>query len=174
MDLPGGDLRLLSNSPCINSGRNSAGIGPADFDGNPRPSGGAVDVGVYEFQNPASVISYAWLMQYGLPLDGSADGADADGDGVNNWGEWRSGTHPINAASALRITSVTSLPPRTNRVAWTSVSGRAYFLQRSTNLAGQPAFTSIATNLTWPGPTLIFSDTNAPEPGPYFYRVGVH
>ena len=93
-----------------------------------------MDIGAYEFQGTGSVISYAWLQQYGLPTDGSADYADPDGDGLNNWQEWRCGTDPTNALSALRLLSAP--PTGTNvTVSWQSVAGVNYFLERSTNLA---------------------------------------
>src|SRR5581483_2399463 len=73
MNPANGDYRLQSNSPCLNSGDNSFAPAALDLAGNPRISGGTVDIGPYEYQNPASIVSYAWLQQHGLPMDGSAD-----------------------------------------------------------------------------------------------------
>jgi hypothetical protein len=133
MDYPGGNLRLQSNSPCINSGFNASAPAGLDLDGNPRIVGGTVDIGAYEFQSPQSRISYAWLQQYGLPTDGSADYADPDHDGMNNWQEWRCGTSPTDASSALRLLSAQRTGTNVT-VTWQSVAGVNYFLERSMNL----------------------------------------
>ena len=139
MNQAGGNLRLQSNSPCINAGSNGYAPSGPDLDGNPRIVGGTVDMGAYEFQSPQSPISYAWLQQYGLPTDGSADDTDPDGDGLNNWQEWRAGTNPTNALSVLRLLSPASGASGVI-VSWQSVSGRNYSLERSTRLGAQPSF----------------------------------
>ena len=172
MDFAGGNLRLQSNSPCINAGNNAYAPSGSDLDGNLRIVGGTVDIGAYEFQTPASAISYARLQQCGLPTDGSADYLDSDGDGMNNWQEWIAGTDPTDALSLLRL-----LPPPltgTNMtVSWQSVAGVTYFLERSTNLVASPCFTCVATNLPGQPGTTIYTDTNAVESGQFYYRVGV-
>lgn len=169
-----GDFHLQSNSPCINSGRNSyAPMGP-DLDGNPRIAGRTVDMGAYEFQSPVSVLSVLWAEQYGLPVDGSADYADGDGDGMNNWEEWIAGTNPTNALSFLKISNATPNPTLTRAtISWKSISGRIYLLQRAIELATPPAFETIQSNIVAQGTTTTYIDTNAVGVGPFFYRVGV-
>jgi alpha-tubulin suppressor-like RCC1 family protein len=90
---------LAADSPCINSGATNFVGSNTDFDGNPRIVGGSVDIGAYEYQSPGSVISYAWLQQYGLPIDGSVDFVDSDGDGLDNYVEWQFQSDPTNSLS---------------------------------------------------------------------------
>ncbi len=181
LDYASGNLRLQSNSPCINAGNNSYltncddnftvwFTNQVDLDGNPRFVSGTADIGAYEYQGTGSVISYAWLQQYGLPTDGSADFIDSDGEGLNNWQEWVCGTCPTNAQSVLRLLS--AVPTGTNvTVTWQSAAGGTYFLERSTNLAAP--FTLLASFIMGQAGTTSYADTNVAGAGPLFYRVGV-
>ena len=172
VNAPAGDFHLGTNSPCINAGDNAYAPTAPDLDGNPRIVGGTVDMGAYEFQSPASLISYAWLQQYGLPVDGSADFVDTDSDGMNNWQEWVCDTDPTNATSFLQMLSPTTGPSGTS-ISWQSVGDRAYFIQRATDLSVPSAFQTLVTNVPGQAGTTTFIDTNTTGPGPYFYRVGV-
>jgi hypothetical protein len=167
------NLRLQSSSPCINAGNNAYVTTSADLDGRPRVVGGRVDMGAYEFQPGAPGAFIAWLQQYGLPTDGSADYGDPDHDDMNDWQEWVCGTCPTNASSALRLLSAmpTSTPSGGVLVTWQSVPGVSYFLESSTNLAA--SFTLVATNIPGEPGTTSYAETNAAGAGPFFYRVGV-
>lgn len=166
----GADFHLQSNSPCINAGNNAYATNAIDLDGLPRIVGGTVDIGAYEYQSPASTLSYAWAQQYGLPTDGSADNTDLDGDGMNNFGEFKSGTIPTNALSVLKLNS--PVPGIAGFVViWQSVGGVTYYVQRSTNLSD--GFITIVSNRLGSAGTTSYADTTATNTVPYFYRVGV-
>ena len=165
-----GNFRLQSASPCINSGNDVRVYGTTDLDGNPRIVGGTVDIGAYEFQGAGSVISYAWLQEYGLPTDSSADFLDSDRDGLNNWQEWICATCPTNPISVLRL--ISAIPSGSDvTVSWQSAAGVTYFLERSGELSAP--FTLAGTNVVGQAGTTTFADTNASGTGPFFYRVRV-
>jgi hypothetical protein len=172
LGLSSGDVRLQSNSPCINAGRNAYVSTSTDLDGNSRAVGGAVDVGAYEFQAPLSVLSYAWLQSCGLATDGSADYLDSDSDGMNNWQEWIAGTDPTNSASALFLLAPSC---ETNGVSltWQSSSNITYFIERATDLGGTPGFAAISPPIPGGFPTTTFTDTNTSTLGRVLYRLGV-
>lgn len=168
-----GNYRLRPGSPCINQGAYTYAYvsGPSDLDGRPRLVGGNVDLGAYEFQDPVTDSFLVWLAQHDLPMDASAESADPDGDGLDNWREWLGGTSPTDASSTLRL-----LPPTNSRagvlVTWQSVTNRSYCLERSTNLAARPAFLPLARDIPGEPGTTTSTDTNVLSAGPVFYRVG--
>jgi hypothetical protein len=173
VDLAAQNFHLQSNSPCINSGDNASVVTGTDLDGRPRIVARTVDIGAYEFQGTGYNLFIRWLQQYGLATDGSADFTDPDGDGLNNWQEWVSGTDPTNTLSVMRVFD----PARDASgltVSWQSVSDRIYVLERSTNLAAHPPFLALATNIPGQPGMTIFTDTNVFGPGPFFYRVGIY
>ncbi len=172
IDLPNGNLRPQSNSPCINAGKNTPVATGIDLDGNPRVIGGTVDVGAYEFLSPRSLISYAWLSHYGLPQDGSADFADPDADGLNNWQEWRCATDPTNSFSVLKLLSAQKIGSALT-LKWQSIYRKRYSVERASTLGSTTNFRTLATNIFAPTNTTTYVDTNAPGPGPFFYRIGV-
>lgn len=184
VNLAGGDYHEQTNSPTINSGSNQYLTSPVpappqftnnfDLDGNPRVVGGTVDIGAYEYQgsNYNLPIPIAWLIQYGLPTDGSANYVDSDGTGMNNWQKWIAGLNPINPASVLAVSS--PLPASNGpglTVTWQSVNTRTYFVQSSTNLSA--GFSTIQNNLAGQSGTTSYTDTTATNGGSYYYRVGV-
>jgi hypothetical protein len=161
-----GNFHLQTNSPCINAGNNAYVTAADDLDGNPRIAGGTVDVGAYEFQSPVSLISYAWLQQYGLPVNANTDASDPDSDGMNNWQEWMADTSPIDANDYLRITTFTRTGTY-NTLWWTSKPTRLYQVERCAVLDASSAWETIITNAA-PGWNNVGFDNAGPQ---YFYRI---
>ena len=92
-------------------------------------------------------------------------GDDPDGDGQNNYAEFLAGTDPNDANSVFKLTGI-SREGANWRIYWSSVSNRAYTLQRAVNLSG---FTAIETNLPATPPTNSWLDTNTGS-SMWFYR----
>jgi hypothetical protein len=133
---------------------------------------GTADLGACEFPTSASALSYACAQQDGPPNGGSADYAEADGDGLNHWEEWRYGADPTNRWSALAL-----FPPATDSsgviLSWRSLTNHTYFLERSTDLGVSPVCEVVATNLPGLPGTTSFLDTHATSLGTGFSRVGI-
>jgi hypothetical protein len=67
------NLRLQSNSPCINAGDNTVAPAGLDLDGNPRIVGGTVDIGAYEYQS-LSLINFGVVSnQAGFSITGQSN-----------------------------------------------------------------------------------------------------
>ena len=113
-----------------------------------------------------------WELQYFSHLTGTDPNADPDQDGMNNLAEWIAGTNPTNAASSLWLTLVSATNSSDTVVSWSSVAGKNYWLERSTNLL--TGFNAIvSTNIAATAPTNTLNDPVILPGSARFYRVGV-
>jgi uncharacterized repeat protein (TIGR02543 family) len=77
-----------------------------------------------------------WLAQYGLTNFNTDALADADLDGMKTWQEYIAGTDPTNAASKFQITQ-TQMEGAVGTnfvIRWSSVAGKLYAVDATTNL----------------------------------------
>jgi hypothetical protein len=122
----------------------------------------------------AGGVPYAWLDRFGLPNDGSADFNDTDGDAMNNWQEYHTGTIPTNASSKLAIVWVT--PPDESdapTISWQSATGAVYSVECSTNL--ESGFNRVvSSNCIATPPVNSVTDNATTEQSARFYRIRVN
>lgn len=109
-------------------------------------------------------------LYFGNPTNGSAS-ADPDGDRHSNLAEYRAGTSPMNAADVLRFTGIA--PDTTLATGmvlqWSSVAGKWYAVQTSTNLLA--GFDGVVTNHVPATPTVNTSTVNVDQFESRYYRV---
>lgn len=116
----------------------------------------------------------SWMASYGLPQDGSADFIDSDGDGQDNYSEWKAGTNPTNKNSFFTFDASGSQPvPAGFQLRWNSLSERTYRVERSTNLTDNPAFSVLQSGIPGAASSTDFIDATATNLVRAFYRVYV-
>jgi len=113
-----------------------------------------------------------WEQFYFGHLLGAQASADPDHDGASNLAEWIAGTNPTNAASCLRLLGPTVTATNGVIVRWPSVAGKAYRLERATNLlAGFNAI--VRSNIIATPPTNSEADTAILPSKARYYRIEV-
>ena len=108
-----------------------------------------------------------WQLQY-FGRIGIDPSADPDHDGMDNLGEFRSGTNPVDPRSVFAI-EIADNAPGGPRLTWFSAPGLVYTLRRSPALL--TGFEDLAVSLTATPPLNTYQDRTAAGRGPYFYRV---
>jgi hypothetical protein len=113
----------------------------------------------------------AWMEQYNLPTDGSADFLDPDEDGMTNYAEWRAGTNPTDKESLFKVQAITANSGF--KLQWSGLSNRTYRVEYSTNLLMIPAFTELDNGLIGSNGVAEFAVTNAASIPNAYFRISV-
>ena len=108
-----------------------------------------------------------WQLQY-FGRTGVDPSADPDGDGMDNLGEFRTGTNPMDSNSVFEI-EIAHDALGGPRLSWFSAAGIVYTLRRSQDLL--TGYQDVAVNIAATPPLNNYQDRTAVGPGPYFYRV---
>jgi hypothetical protein len=118
----------------------------------------------------------SWRLRYfGTTSNVLADAmADADGDGVPNWAEYKAGTNPADVRSSLKLAANRSHSTAASQgvtLTWPSVQGRKYVVEYTVSF-GQQQWVTLAEGIQGTGAIVSYTDVQ-PLAGPQFYRVRI-
>ncbi|QHI69425.1 hypothetical protein [Tichowtungia aerotolerans] len=113
-----------------------------------------------------------WMSQYGLATSGVEDFIDSDGDGMDNYSEWKAGTDPLDAHSFFTC-SASATAANGFGLHWAGQTGRTYRVDYSTNLTSVPAFTTLRSGIPGIDGLNEFADTNRTAYPSVYYRIVV-
>lgn len=114
----------------------------------------------------------AWELQHFGNLNANANG-DPDGDGMNNFREFRAGTNPNDAQSRFELVEVIKVPNGVS-VRWSSQPGKSYRVRRSASLLAAPAnYPIVQSQLAATPPFNEFVDTTVGTGAQFFYLIEV-
>ena len=118
-------------------------------------------------------IPSGWKTQYFGATNAVNGGAldDWDHDGMNNLNEFLAGTNPTNASSRFQATSFNGQGGTNFVIQWTSVAGKLYAIQTSTNLLA--GFDGWVTNHVPATPPLNTATVSMDRVRSRYYRVMV-
>ena len=116
-------------------------------------------------------IPSGWKTQYFGSTNAVNGGAldDWDIDGMNNWQEYLAGTVPTNASSKFSVTDFREQGATNFVIQWSSVAGKKYALQTSTNLLA--GFDRWVTNRVQATPPLNTQTVIGDQVRHRYYRV---
>jgi hypothetical protein len=112
-------------------------------------------------------------MDYGFDENDPGDAnEDADGDKVNNLGEYVSGSNPTNSASVLRVLSVAPLDGTNRVIRFLAFSNATYSVERRNAFSTNSAWQRLVNIPAAPTNRWVeAADTNAWEKDDRYYRV---
>ncbi len=115
-------------------------------------------------------VPVSWMEDYGLPSDGSADFIDSDGDGMDNYSEWKAGTSPTNISSLFTLSGEPSAASGSAfLLRWNSLTGRTYRIDCSTNLLA--SFSTLTSGIPGSAEVLEFIDSDSSGRSAAYYQV---
>jgi len=129
----------------------------------------------YIVDNDLDGMADSWEETYGLNSNDVNDATlDKDGDGVNNYAEYRAGSDPENSAS-LFLTEIDRISVGEETVSfelrWDSIANRSYTVWKSADLSG--SFFKLEQGVHPTPPENIHEDPAETNASARFYRVEV-